>query len=101
EPLRHRLPAGVRSIAGDRRGLDFGLGVGVVTGRVLCGLLAMLAAGTGDAPADAELLRQAETAFQAGVAASNANEAEKSFRAAAERYEELSRRGYRNADLFR
>jgi hypothetical protein len=54
------------------------------------------------APPDAEVLRQAESAFQDGVRRrERPTEARQAFARAAEGYEELRRRGAANASLFR
>ncbi len=62
----------------------------------------LLLIGLSLAPADAELLARAEEAFAEGVARREApDQARPFFRAAAEHYEELRRRGCHNATLYR
>ncbi len=64
-------------------------------------LTLLLAAATpGDEIADQDLLRQAETAFHEGQQSQGA-EARAAFARAAGTYEELRRRGYHNAALYR
>ncbi len=65
---------------------------------LLTGVLALLLAAT---PSDEELLRQAETAFQEGIALrERPDEARTAFRRAAEGYEQLRQRGASNSALL-
>jgi hypothetical protein len=65
-------------------------------------LVLAVAAGGKMLPTEEELQRQAETAFQKGVAArARPAEARQAFAAAAQAYEALHQRGVRNADLYR